>query len=80
MGGGDIKLIIVIGLFFGFSGALITMYLSIIAAAVFSIIKMILTKKSSVAIPFGSVLSLASILVIVAEDKLQQVYQFIFLG
>jgi len=80
IGGGDIKLIIVIGLFFGFSGALITMYLSIIAAAVFSIIKMMLTKKSSVAIPFGSVLSLASILVIVAEDKLQQVYQFIFLG
>ncbi|SVB11764.1 uncharacterized protein METZ01_LOCUS164618 [marine metagenome] len=78
IGGGDIKLIIIVGLFFGFSGALITMYISIITAAVFSIIKMILTKQiRSVFIPFGSVISLAAILVITAEAKLLQIYQFV---
>ena len=81
IGGGDIKLIAVIGLLFGFPDALIVIYLSIMVGGVFSVMKMILSKNiRSVVIPFGTVLSLVSVFVIIYHNELSQVYEFIAPG
>ena len=78
IGGGDIKLIAVIGLLFGFPDAVIVVYLAIMAGGGFSAIKMILSKNiRSVSIPFGTVLSFASVFVIIYHNELSQGYDFI---
>jgi len=81
IGGGDIKLIVVIGLLFGFPDSLIVIYLSIMMGAVFSVIKMIIHKDiRSVIIPFGTVLSLSSVIVILSDNQLRYVYEYIVSG
>ena len=77
IGGGDIKLMLIIGLFFGFPDALSVIYLSVMIGALVSIIKMVIDKNiRSVSIPFGAVLSLSAIIVIVAHNHLTHVYSF----
>ena len=79
VGGGDIKLIAVIGLLFGFPDALIVIYLSIMAGGVFSVIKMIVSKNiRSVVIPFGTILSSASVFLIICHNELSQYMNLLF--
>ena len=81
VGGGDIKLVVIIGLFFGFPDSLIVIYLSIMVGALVSIIKMVIDKNiRSVTIPFGTILSLSSIIVILSYNQLRHVYAFIDSG
>ena len=81
VGGGDIKLVVIIGLFFGFPDSLIVIYLSIMIGALVSIIKMVIDKNiRSVTIPFGTILSLSSIIAILSHNQLRHVYAFIDSG
>ena len=81
IGGGDIKLIVFTGLLFGFPDSLIVIYLSIMIGAVFSVIKMIIDKTiRSVTIPFGAVLALSAVIVILSDNQLRSAYEYIVLG
>ena len=81
IGGGDIKLVVVTGLLFGFPDSLIIIYLSIMLGAVFSVIKMIIDKNiRSVTIPFGTVLAFSAVIVILSDNQLRHVYEYIVLG
>ena len=81
IGGGDIKLVVVTGLLFGFPDSLIIIYLSIMLGAVFSVIKMIIDKNiRSVTIPFGTILAFSAVIVILSDNQLRHVYEYIVLG
>lgn len=63
MGGGDIKLMAVIGLVLGFSGTLLTIFLSSFLGAVFGIIGLLSGKlKRKHPIPFGPFIALGAII------------------
>ena len=49
--------------------------------AVFSVIKMIIDKTiRSVTIPFGAVLALSAVIVILSDNQLRSAYEYIVLG
>jgi leader peptidase (prepilin peptidase)/N-methyltransferase len=61
LGGGDIKLMFVLGIFLGFKGTLYAMLLAFILASIISILLLLLKiKKRKDYIPFGPFLSLGS--------------------
>ncbi|OZM57865.1 prepilin peptidase [Lottiidibacillus patelloidae] len=63
MGGGDVKLFAVLGLFLGLKGVLLTFFLSTFIGAVFGIIGLISGKiKRKQAIPFGPYIIVASLI------------------
>lgn len=80
MGGGDIKLMGALGLWFGWKGILLIMFLSFILGAVLSIGLIILKiKKRNEYIPFGPFISLAAWIVILYGDTLFHWYMSTFL-
>ncbi|MDD5115911.1 MAG: prepilin peptidase [Candidatus Omnitrophica bacterium] len=73
MGGGDIKLLAMIGAFMGWEKALITFFLAPFLGIVFSIITII--RKNDHTIPYGPFLSLAAI---ISLFWWSQIIQFVF--
>lgn len=65
MGGGDIKLLAVFGLVFGFPMAIVSVFLSAIIGLPVSLI--LLKKSSSHEIPFGPFLAIAAILILLLK-------------
>lgn len=65
MGGGDIKLLAVFGLMFGFPMSIISVFLSAIIGLPISLI--LLKKNSSHEIPFGPFLAIAAILIVLLK-------------
>ncbi|KGG81448.1 peptidase A24 [Caloranaerobacter azorensis H53214] len=71
MGGGDIRLIALLGFFFGWKHLLLLMLLSFVIGAFFSIILLLLKIKSMKDfIPFGPFISIAAIITIFYGDTL----------
>ena len=71
MGGGDVKLGLLIGLFNGFPNGIIAVFLAFVIGSIFSILLMLLQKKSiKDAIPFGPFLILGSVLSLVYGDAI----------
>ncbi|MDL2286521.1 prepilin peptidase [Desulfococcaceae bacterium OttesenSCG-928-F15] len=65
MGGGDIKLLAMIGAFIGWKGVLFTIFASSLSGALVGLIAMAVQKKGmKLAIPFGPFLSLGAVLYI----------------
>ena len=61
LGGGDIKLMFVLGIFLGFKGTLLALLLAFITASIISIVLLVLKiKKRKDYIPFGPFLSIGS--------------------
>ena len=65
MGGGDIKLLAVFGLMFGFPMSMVSVFMSAIIGLPISLI--ILKKNSSHEIPFGPFLAIAAILIVLLK-------------
>ncbi|QIB26473.1 prepilin peptidase [Caloranaerobacter azorensis] len=75
MGGGDIRLIALLGFFFGWKHLLLLMLLSFVIGAFFSIILLLLKIKSMKDfIPFGPFISIAAIITIFYGDTLISYY------
>ncbi|HZJ57329.1 MAG TPA: prepilin peptidase [Clostridia bacterium] len=75
MGGGDIKLLGVIGLFLGWKLTLLTLILSIYIGGVFSILLLLLKiKKRGEYIPFGPFISLAGLIALLWGNSIIQWY------
>ncbi len=71
MGGGDIKLLAMIGAFVGWTGAFFTLFAASISGAVVGLTLMALWgKKSKYAVPFGPFLSLGAILYLLAGEQI----------
>ena len=66
MGGGDIKLLAVVGLYFGFIGTLFVMIISCILGLVFSIA----ARRKGKAFPFGPWIAMAAVIVLFAGEPL----------
>ncbi len=75
MGGGDIKLLAMMGAFIGWQGVLFTIYVSSILGTVVGVIVMIAAGKNfKYAIPFGPFLSIGAITYIFFGDAVTQWY------
>lgn len=80
MGGGDIKLISVLGFILGFKKTLLNILLSFIIGAVFSLFLLLLKKKGKKdAIPFGPFINIAFIITLFFGDMIINWYVFSFL-
>ncbi len=79
MGGGDIKLMALLGFWVGIRSIFTIVFLSFFIAAIFSIILLITGKKGRKDfIPFGPFISMAAFLVAVFEDELWHVWFLLF--
>ena len=79
MGGGDIKLIAMIGAFLGLQGALFTIFVSALSGSVVGLMLMLLGKKGRKdRVPFGPFLSCGAILFMLSGDVLIQWYFDLF--
>jgi len=75
IGGGDIKLMAMVGAFTGWKGALFTIFGGSVVASVFGISMMIARRSGTqLAIPFGPFLSAASFCYVLFGDELIQLY------
>ena len=75
MGGGDLKLGVLIGLAFGYPNALAAILLSFLTGSVVAVILIAMKKKHfGQTIPFGPFLSLGSILILLWGDKIASFY------
>lgn len=68
MGGGDIKLLAMIGAFLGWKGAILTFFIAPLLGAIFGLINLIITKKHT--IPYGPFLALAALFVIFWQHQI----------
>ncbi|MFH1458546.1 MAG: prepilin peptidase [Candidatus Omnitrophota bacterium] len=75
MGGGDIKLLAMIGAFLGWQKALLVFFLSPFLGACVGIINLLVKKDHT--IPYGPFLSLSAILVLFWADKILQLLFFV---
>lgn len=82
MGGGDIKLFGMIGLFLGIKLGLLTIFLSIYVGAIYGIIIIVVSKikkiKHNSMIPYGPFISIAAILSILYGDVIIKFYMNLF--
>ena len=74
LGGGDIKLLLMIGLVIGFDMSIVTVFLASFIALPISIF--ILIKKDDNVLPFGPYLSLASIIILLTNLNLDIILDF----
>ncbi len=75
MGGGDIKLLAMIGVVIGWKGVLLTIFISSAIGSICGIAVMIITRNDmKLAIPFGPFLSMASIIYIFFGDTIIRWY------
>ncbi len=80
MGGGDIKLMSLLGFIFGVKGIVFISFFSFVLGALISVILMILKIKSKKdMIPFGPFISFAALLYIIYGNELINVYLNIFI-
>jgi leader peptidase (prepilin peptidase)/N-methyltransferase len=75
MGGGDVKLLAMIGAFLGWQKAILTFFIAPFLGLVIGVINLAVTKKH--VIPYGPFLSLAAILSIFWAEK---IIRLIFIG
>ncbi len=79
MGGGDVKLSFVLGLFFGFPGIFIALYLAFILGAIGALFLIFLKKKKfQSALPFGPFLVAGSFLTLFFQSRLNYLFFKIF--
>jgi leader peptidase (prepilin peptidase) / N-methyltransferase len=79
MGGGDIKLIAMIGSFLGLQGAIFTMFSSALLGSVIGVILILLRKKGRKdTVPFGPFLAVGAIIYIFYGDELIHGYLNLF--
>ena len=75
MGGGDIKLMAVLGLWFGWKKILLLMLMAFVTGALISVPLLLLRRKSGKdAIPFGPFIALAAYIISLYGDELLQWY------
>jgi leader peptidase (prepilin peptidase) / N-methyltransferase len=75
MGGGDIKLLAMIGAFIGWKGVLIVIFISSAAGAFIGIVLMLVANKTlKYAVPFGPFLSLGAVVYILLGPEIIQWY------
>jgi leader peptidase (prepilin peptidase)/N-methyltransferase len=81
MGGGDIKLSFLLGLFLGFPGILVSLYLAFLTGAIISIILILWKKKTSLkdSLPFGPFLISGTIISFFFGSSIYR-YALTFLG
>lgn len=78
MGFGDVKLVFLLGLFFGFPKIIFTLYIAFLTGAAFSIILILLGKKKlKGTIAFGPFLVIGSIIVMFFGDRLARIVWFL---
>ena len=71
MGGGDIKLVFVLGLFLGFPAILISLYLAFVIGAIVALMLVVLRRnKLKGSLPFGPFLIVASLLTLFFQNQL----------
>ena len=75
LGGGDIKLLFVIGLVLGFDMSIASVFLASFIALPLSIVSLI--KNDNNIIPFGPYLSLASVIILLLELNIDKILMFI---
>ena len=75
MGGGDVKLLAMIGAFLGWQKALVTFFLAPFFGALIGIINLLVKKDHT--IPYGPFLSLAAFLSILWADKIINLIFFV---
>jgi len=68
MGGGDVKLLAMIGAFLGWQGAIVTFFLAPFFGLIIGVINLVIKKDHT--IPYGPFLSLAAVLSIFWADKI----------
>lgn len=76
MGGGDIKLAAMLGIFLGWQGIIFVFFLSSIFAILYAVFSMIVTgsRKKSAIIPYGPFLSAAAILIFLYGSEIWSFY------
>lgn len=75
MGGGDIKLMLIIGMVIGYKLAIINIFLASVIGLPVAFI--ILLKKKNHVIPFGPFLGLASIIILLSQIKFMDIINYI---
>lgn len=81
MGGGDIKLLAMIGSFLGWQSLPFVIFASSISGSVIGILAMVIQKKDSATrIPFGPFLSLAALLYMFFFSEIQTIYRLYLSG
>lgn len=76
IGGGDIRLGVLIGFMLGWKGALTTLFIAYVCGAFIGIILLTTGKKKMQSkIPFGTFLTSAAIIVLLWGDQILQIYQ-----
>lgn len=79
MGGGDIKLLAMIGAAMGIKGVLFTLFTGSLLGTIAGIFSIFLTKNRHLKIPFGPYLSAGAVLYIFYGDQLIQWYSLTLL-
>jgi len=64
VGFGDVKMMLMVGAFLGWGGALMTIFLASLLGSVYGVTLMLLTRERNPKLPFGSFLSLAALAVL----------------
>jgi leader peptidase (prepilin peptidase)/N-methyltransferase len=80
MGGGDIKLLAMIGAFLGWQGVILTIFLSSVIGTVANVPGMLLSKKFfNYKLPFGPFIAIAAMMDVFFEDRIISFYMNTFL-
>lgn len=75
LGGGDIKLLFLIGLVLGFDMSIVTIFLASFIALPLSVVGLI--KNNTNVLPFGPYLSLSSIIILLTKLDLNMILNFL---
>ncbi len=75
MGGGDIKMIAMVGAFLGLKGVIATIFISSVLGATFGLLLIIFFKKNfRYAVPFGCFIALGGLIYLFVGEKISQYY------
>jgi len=81
MGGGDIKLLAMIGAFLGWQALPFVIFASSLSGSIIGILAMIKQKKGGkTRIPFGPFLSIAALVYLFFTEQVNQIYRFYLIG
>lgn len=79
IGLGDIKLIFLMGLLFGYPLGYFAIVLSVWSAAIFSMVLLVLKRATAkTEIPFGAFLSISSIIFIIFNHEFQEIFRYFY--
>ena len=83
MGGGDIKLFVMVGLFLGIKGGLLTILLSVYVGAIYGVVSIIYikikNKEYNSMIPYGPFISVGAIIVLLYGNDILNWYKSLFI-